>query len=152
MQELNADFKRLQDDRQSDRESFQKTVESLQKSLQDNANVLKEKEESNSILRKEAMDLVARFSHEHDDTEQKLDATRRELLTIKRKISEKDETMKILEDKVEDSESMLEQKKHEAKKLAKEVKKLKRLLDEEKMKAQRSQRFNRIMDHIDSID
>ena len=47
---------------------------------------------------------------------------------------------------------MLEQKKHEAKKLAKEVKKLKRLLDEEKMKAQRSQRFNRIMDHIDSID
>ena len=40
--------------------------------------------------------------------------------------------MKILEDKVEDSESMLEQKKHEAKKLAKEVKKLKRLLDEEK--------------------
>lgn len=152
LQELNADFKRLQDDRQSDRESFQKTVESLQKSLQDNANVLKEKEESNSILRKEAMDLVARFSHEHDDTEQKLDATRRELLTSKRKISEKDETMKILEDKVEDSESMLEQKKHEAKKLAKEVKKLKRLLDEEKMKAQRSQRFNRIMDHIDSID
>ena len=60
LQELNADFKRLQDDRQSDRESFQKTVESLQKSLQDNANVLKEKEESNSILRKEAMDLVAR--------------------------------------------------------------------------------------------
>jgi len=151
LQELNADFKRLQDDRQSDRESFQKTVESLQKSLQDNANVLKEKEESNSILRKEAMDLVARFSHEHDDTEQKLDATRRELLTSKRKISEKDETMKILEDKVEDSESMLEQKK-QAKKLAKEVKKLKRLLDEEKMKAQRSQRFNRIMDHIDSID
>ena len=47
---------------------------------------------------------------------------------------------------------MLEQKKHEAKKLAKEVKKLKRLLDEEKMKAQRGQRFNRIMDHIDSID
>ena len=64
----------------------------------------------------------------------------------------KDELIRKLEDKVEDSESMLEQKKHEAKKLAKEVKKLKRLLDEEKMKAQRSQRFNRIMDHIDSID
>ena len=49
------------DEGQNDRESFQKTVESLQKSLQDKANVLKEKEESNSILRKEAMDLVARY-------------------------------------------------------------------------------------------
>ena len=93
-----------------------------------------------------------RFSHEHDDTEQKLDATRRELLSSKRQIAEKDESIKQLEDKVEDTESMLEQKKHEAKKLAKEVKKLKRLLDDEKMKAQRSQRFNRILDHIDSID
>ena len=61
MQELNADFKKLKDDRQSDRESFQKTIQALQKSLQENANVLKEKEESNSILRKEAMDLVARY-------------------------------------------------------------------------------------------
>ena len=60
-QELNEDFKRLQDEGQNDRESFQKTVESLQKSLQDKTNVLKEKEESNSILRKEAMDLVARY-------------------------------------------------------------------------------------------
>ena len=93
-----------------------------------------------------------RFSHEHDDTEQKLDATRREMLSSKRQNAEKDELIRKLEDKVEDSESMLEQKKHEAKKLAKEVKKLKRLLDEEKMKAQRGQRFNRIMDHIDSID
>ena len=50
----------MKDDRQSDRESFQKTIQALQKSLQENANVLKEKEESNSILRKEAMDLVAR--------------------------------------------------------------------------------------------
>ena len=60
-QELKEDYKRLQDEGQNDRESFQKTVESLQKSLQDKANVLKEKEESNSILRKEAMDLVARY-------------------------------------------------------------------------------------------
>ena len=60
-QELNEDYKRLQDEGQNDRESFQKTVESLQKSLQDKANLLKEKEESNSILRKEAMDLVARY-------------------------------------------------------------------------------------------
>ena len=60
LQELNTDFKKLKDDRQSDRESFQKTIQALQKSLQENANVLKEKEESNSILRKEAMDLVAR--------------------------------------------------------------------------------------------
>ena len=74
------------------------------------------------------------------------------MLSSKRQVSEKEESIKKLEDKVEDSESMLEQKKHEAKKLAKEVKKLKRLLDEEKMKAQRSQRFNRIIDHIDSID
>ena len=61
LQELNEDYKRLQDEGQTDRESFQKTIESLQKSLQDKANVLKEKEESNSILRKEAMDLVARY-------------------------------------------------------------------------------------------
>ena len=61
-QELNEDYKRLQNEGQNDRESFQKTVESLQKSLQDKANVLKEKEESNSILRKEAMDLVARYA------------------------------------------------------------------------------------------
>ena len=51
----------------------------------------------------------------------------------KRQIAEKDESIKQLEDKVEDTESMLEQKKHEAKKLAKEVKKLKRLLDDEKI-------------------
>ena len=81
-----------------------------------------------------------------------MDTTRRELLSCKRQNSEKEELIKKLEDKVEDAESMLEQKKHEAKKLAKEVKKLKRLLDEEKAKGQRSQRFNRIMDHIDSID
>ena len=62
LQELTEDYKRLQDEGQNDRESFQKTVESLQKSLQDKANVLKEKEESNSILRKEAMDLVARYA------------------------------------------------------------------------------------------
>jgi hypothetical protein len=68
LQELNEDYKRLQDEGQNDRESFQKTIESLQKSLQDKANVLKEKEESNSILRKEAMDLVARFSHKHSNT------------------------------------------------------------------------------------
>ena len=74
------------------------------------------------------------------------------MLSSKRQNADKDELIRKLEDKVEDSESMLEQKKHEAKKLAKEVKKLKRMLDEEKMKAQRSQRFNRIMDHIDSID
>ena len=58
---MNEDYKRLQDEGQIDRESFQKNIESLQKSLQDKANVLKEKEESNSILRKEAMDLVARY-------------------------------------------------------------------------------------------
>ena len=62
LQELNADFQRLQDERENDRESFQKTIQSLQKSLQEKANVLKEKEESNSILRKEAMDLVARYN------------------------------------------------------------------------------------------
>ena len=61
LQELNTDFKSLQDERQNDHESFQKTVQSLQKSLQDKTNTLKEKEESNSILRKEAMDLVARY-------------------------------------------------------------------------------------------
>merc|ERR1712008_511733 len=99
-QELKEDYKRLQDEEQNDRESFQKTVESLQKSLQDKANVLKEKEESNSILQKEAMDLVARFSHEHDDTEQKLDATRREMLSSKRQNADKEESIRKLEDKV----------------------------------------------------
>ena len=57
-----------------------------------------------------------------------------------------------MEDKVEDAQAVLEQKKHETKKLAKEVKKLKKLLEEEKNKAQRSLRFNRILDHIDNID
>ena len=57
-----------------------------------------------------------------------------------------------MEDKVEDSEAMLEQKKYEAKKLAKEVKKLKRMLEDEKNKTQRNLRFNRILDHIDNID
>ena len=42
LQELNADFKKLKDDKQSDRESFQKSIQALQKSLQENANVLKE--------------------------------------------------------------------------------------------------------------
>ena len=60
-EELKTDFKKLQEDRQKDRESFQKTTQSLQKSLLEKTNLLKEKEESNSILRKEAMDLVTRY-------------------------------------------------------------------------------------------
>ena len=60
-EELKTDFKKLQEDRQKDRESFQKTTQSLQKSVLEKTNLLKEKEESNSILRKEAMDLVTRY-------------------------------------------------------------------------------------------
>ena len=60
-EELKTDFKKLQEDRQKDRESFQKTTQSLQKSLYDKTNMLKEVEESNAILRKEAMDLVTRY-------------------------------------------------------------------------------------------
>ena len=62
-EELKTDFKKLQEDRQKDRESFQKTTQSLQKSVLEKTNLLKEKEESNSILRKEAMDLVTRYLH-----------------------------------------------------------------------------------------
>ena len=74
------------------------------------------------------------------------------MLLLKRQNVEKDEMVKQMEEKLEDAQIMLDQKKHEAKKLAKEVKKLKRLLDEEKVHAQRSQRFHRILDHIDNID
>jgi len=125
---------------------------SKQKNLQEKANQVKEKEESNAILRKETMDLVARYSHEQDEMEQKLDATRKEMLGYKRQNCEKEEKLVKLEEKSEDLQVQLEQKKHEAKKLAKEVKKLKRMLEEEKGKSQRNQRFNRIIDHIDNID
>ena len=60
LNQLKNDIKKSQDEKQKDREAFHKTAQALQKSLQDKANVLKEKEESNSLLRKEAMDLVAR--------------------------------------------------------------------------------------------
>ena len=93
-----------------------------------------------------------RCSHEHDEMEQKLDATRREMLLYKRQCSEKDEKLAKIEEKAEDFQTQLEQKKHEAKKLAKEVKKLKRLLEEERNKTLKNQRFNRIVDHIDNID
>ena len=96
--------------------------------------------------------LFYRYSHEHDEIEQKLDATRREMLNYKRQNSEKEQITKQLEEKLEDAENVLEQKKYEAKKLTKEVKKLKRLLEEEKTNAQRSHRFHRILDHIDNID
>lgn len=93
-----------------------------------------------------------RFSNEHDDMEQKLDTTRRELMSQKRQSAERGETISKLEERLEDANAVLEQKKHETKKLAKEVKKLKRLLDEEKNRTLRSQRFNKILDHIDNID
>ena len=96
--------------------------------------------------------LFLRYSHEHDEIEQKSDTTRRDLLHFKRLNAEKEEVITDMEDKVEDAQAVLEQKKHETKKLAKEVKKLKKLLEEEKNKAQRSLRFNRILDHIDNID
>ena len=57
-----------------------------------------------------------------------------------------------LEETVEDAQIKLDQKKHEAKKLTKEVKKLKRLLEEERTKIQRNLQFNRIIDHINNID
>lgn len=84
--------------------------------------------------------------------EQKLDTTRRELISHRRQNAEKDDVIGKLEEKLEDANNVLEQKKHEAKKLAKEVKKLKRLLDEEKDRTLRNQRFNKIMDHIENID
>ena len=84
--------------------------------------------------------------------DQKFDAARRELLNFKKLNGEKDQMIKTLEDKLEDTEGTLDQKKYENKKLAKEVKKLKRLIEEEKNKITRNQRFNRILDHIESID
>ena len=75
-----------------------------------------------------------------------------EMLGFKRQNCEKEEKIVKLEEKSEDLQVQLEQKKHEAKKLAKEVKKLKRMLEEEKGKSQRNQRFNRIIDHNDNID
>lgn len=74
------------------------------------------------------------------------------MLNYKRQKTEKEETIKDLEEKLEDKDAIIDQKKYEIKKLAKEVKKLKRLLEEEKVNAQKNQRFHRIMDHIDNID
>ena len=95
---------------------------------------------------------TSRCSHEQDEMEQKLDTTRRDMLTYKRQCSEKDEKIVKLEETVEDAQIQLDQKKHEAKKLTKEVKKLKRLLEEERTKIQRNLQFNRIIDHINNID
>ena len=93
-----------------------------------------------------------RFSLEHDEMDQKLEATRRDMLNLKKQNEEKDQIIRDLEEKLEDSIGTLDQKKYENKKLSKEVKKLKRLIDEEKNKITRNQRFNRILDHIENID
>ncbi len=51
---------KLTEENAKERESFQINMAELQKSLQQKTDALKEKEESNSILRKEAMELLAR--------------------------------------------------------------------------------------------
>ena len=61
LKESKFDFLQLNEDRLKEKESFQKTIHSLQKSLQDKVNVIKEKEESNSLLRKETMELMSRY-------------------------------------------------------------------------------------------
>ena len=60
LEEYKSDLIRVQEEKRKEREAFQKTIQSLQKSLQEKNAIVKEKEESNSLLRKEAMDLVAR--------------------------------------------------------------------------------------------
>ena len=59
--ESKNEFLQFNEERLKEKESFQKTIHSLQKSLQDKVNLIKEKEESNSLLRKETMELVARY-------------------------------------------------------------------------------------------
>ena len=61
LKESKFDFLQLNEDRLKEKESFQKTIHSLQKSLQDKVNLIKEKEESNSLLRKETMELMSRY-------------------------------------------------------------------------------------------
>ena len=61
VEDLKTENRKILEDRKTEVDSFQKNVQNLQKCLQDKVNALKEKEESNSILRKEAMDLVARY-------------------------------------------------------------------------------------------
>lgn len=60
LEDIKGDLRKAQEERLKERETFQKNITSLQQGLQDKVNDLKEVEESNSILRKEAMDLVAR--------------------------------------------------------------------------------------------
>ena len=52
---------KLKEDKFKEKENLQKVIQTLQKNLQEKANQVKEKEESNAILRKETMDLVARY-------------------------------------------------------------------------------------------
>ena len=61
LQDLRAEQSKSHVENKTERENFQKNIQILQKSLQDKVDSLKEKEESNSILRKEALDLVARY-------------------------------------------------------------------------------------------
>ena len=61
LKESKFDFLQLNEDRLKEKDSFQKTIHSLQKSLQDKVNLIKEKEESNSLLRKETMELMSRY-------------------------------------------------------------------------------------------
>ena len=60
LKECKNSFNELSDEKSKEKETFQKNIHTLQKSLLEKVNFIKEKEESNSLLRKETMDLVAR--------------------------------------------------------------------------------------------
>ena len=60
LKECKNSLNELSDEKSKEKETFQKNILTLQKSLLEKVNLIKEKEESNSLLRKETMDLVAR--------------------------------------------------------------------------------------------
>ena len=62
LKECKNSLNKLKEDKFKEKENLQKVIQTLQKNLQEKANQVKEKEESNAILRKETMDLVARYS------------------------------------------------------------------------------------------
>ena len=54
------------------RETFQKTLRALKASLDEKDNALKEKEDSNSVLRRDLMETVAKFGLEKAALERRL--------------------------------------------------------------------------------
>merc|ERR1712046_435843 len=108
-------------------------------------NTLKEKEESNSVLRRDLMETVAKFGLEKAALERRLHEEEQSREKVSATLEERTKEL-------EESRKKSDKRSREKKRLSREVVSLRREVQEVYRNNERGIKLAKILDHIDNID